>query len=117
KNNDLDLNKQFNECIDNLSEINPILAYRINGKQNIKDFINNWEREIKNILSYENIYEVENMVSRFKPKLIEEIQSDLSIMIKDVAKLIDDNSLSKETSTLLIDPTESEYEKDISEFI
>lgn len=116
-NNQFDLYKQFNECIDNLSEIDPILAYRINGKQNIRNFIESWENETISVLAYENINEVESMISHFKPKLIDDIQYDLSIIIKDVAKLTDDSTVLKETSNLLKEPTDAEYENDITEFI
>lgn len=42
-----DIKKQFMNSIDNLSEIDPLLAYRINGKQNIQDYLNSWEAESK----------------------------------------------------------------------
>lgn len=117
ENNHFDLNNQFNECIDNLSEIDPFLAYRINGKQNIRSFIENWENETKKVLEYENINEVENMVSHFRPKLIDEIQNDLSEIINEVTELTNDKNLKEEITHFLKEPTESDYENDIGEYI
>jgi hypothetical protein len=117
ENNHFDLNNQFNECVDNLSEIDPFLAYRINGKQNIRSFIENWENETKKVLESENINEVENMVSHFRPKLVDEIQNDLSEIISEVTELTSDKNLKEEISEFLKEPTESDYENDIGEYI
>jgi len=117
ENNHFDLNKQFNECVDNLSEIDPFLAYRINGKQNIRSFIENWENETKKVLESENIKEVENMVSHFRPKLVDEIQNDLSEIINKVTELTSDKNLKEEITEFLKEPTESDYENDIGEYI
>ena len=116
-NNYFDLNSQFNECIDNLSEIDPFLAYRINGKQNIRSFIENWENETKKVLEPENISEVEDMISHFRPKLVDEIQNDLSEIIIEVTELTSDKNLKEEISEFLKEPTESDYENDIGEYI
>lgn len=117
ENNHFDLNNQFIECVDNLSEIDPFLAYRINGKQNIRSFIENWENETKKVLESENINEVENMVSHFRPKLVDEIQNDLSEIINEVTELTSDKNLKEEISEFLKEPTESDYENDIGEYI
>ena len=117
ENNHFDLNNQFNECIDNLSEIDPFLAYRINGKQNIRSFIENWENETKKVLESENINEVENMVNHFRPKLVDEIQNDLSEIINEVTELTNDKNLKEEITDFLKEPTESDYENDIGEYI
>jgi len=117
ENNHFDLNNQFNECVDNLSEIDPFLAYRINGKQNIRSFIENWENETKKVLESENINEVENMVSHFRPKLVDEIQNDLSEIINEVTELTSDKNLKEEITEFLKEPTESDYENDIGEYI
>jgi len=117
ENNHFDLNNQFNECIDNLSEIDPFLAYRINGKQNIRSFIENWENETKKVLESENINEVENTVGHFRPKLVEEIQNDLSEIINEVTELTGDKNLKEEIMEYLKEPTESDYENDIGEYI
>jgi len=116
-NNHFDLNNQFNECVDNLSEIDPILAYRINGKKNIRSFIENWENETKKVLGSENINDVENMVSHFRPKLVYEIQNDLSEIINEVTELTNDKNLKEEITEFLKEPTESEYENDIGEYV
>ena len=117
ENNHFNLNNQFNECVDNLSEIDPFLAYRINGKQNIRSFIENWENETKKVLESENINEVENMVSHFRPKLVDEIQNDLSEIINEVTELTNDKNLKEEITEFLKEPTESDYENDIGEYI
>lgn len=117
ENNHFDLNNQFNECVDNLSEIDPFLAYRINGKQNIRSFIENWENETKKVLESENINEVENMLNHFRPKLVDEIQNDLSEIINEVTELTNDKNLKEEITDFLKEPTESDYENDIGEYI
>jgi hypothetical protein len=114
---EIELNKKFNLCIQNLAEIKPLLAYQINGKQNVRKYVDEWETEIRKLESLDNVADVENTLAHFKPKLIDEIKSDLNEIINEIATLVDDKNTKTETKELLIEPTEKEFEKEFSDYI
>lgn len=111
-----DLKEQFKKCIDNLSKIDPLLAYRINGKQNIQDYIQSWENESKNYFEFESIEDIQNVLDHFKPKLIDEIKNDLEAIILEVAALINDKEV-KNVRDLITEPEDAEIQKDIEEYL
>lgn len=82
-----DTYKQFNTCIDNLSEIDPLLAYRINGKQNLNNYINSFEDNTSSIKNIENI-EIETVTALFKPQMIDDVKRELESIIISIAALI-----------------------------
>ncbi len=111
-----DLKDQFKKCIDNLSEIDPLLAYRINGKQNIQYYIQSWENESKNYFEFESIEEMQDVIEHFKPKLIDEIKVDIETIIIDIAKLINDKEVEK-VKEIITEPEDAEIEKDIEKYL
>ncbi|MFA5296654.1 MAG: hypothetical protein WC389_00420 [Lutibacter sp.] len=117
ENNDIDLNQKFNLCIENLSGIKPLLAYKINGKQNVRKYVDDWESEIRELVNLDNVADIEKTLEHFKPKLIDEIKSDLNEIIKNIVTFIDDKNTKIETKELLIELTEKEFEKDFSDYI
>lgn len=108
---------QFSSCVKNLSEINPLLAYRINGKQDLRRFIENWENQSKQILSLEDFNQTEQMLEHFKPKVINELESDLNEIIKNVAKLTGNKEIIEDTTELINQKSDGEYENGIAEYV
>ena len=111
------LESQFSSCVKNLSEINPILAYRINGKQDLRRFIENWENQSKQVLNSQDFNQTEQMLEHFKPKVINELESDLNEIIENVAKLTDDKEIIEDTTELINRKSDGEYENGIAEYV
>lgn len=108
---------QFSNCVTNLSEINPILAFRINGKQDVRKFLENWETQSKEILSLEDFEQTEQMLKNFKPKMIEELEIDLNDIILSVAELTEDDKIIDDTKELIQHKSDDEYEKEIGKLV
>jgi len=117
ENNEIVLNQKFDLCIQNLSEVKPILAYKINGKQNVRKYVDDWETETRELMNLDNVTDVEEVLEHFKPKLIDEIKTDINEIINNIASLVDDKDTKAETKELLIEPTEKEFDKNLSENI
>lgn len=106
------LKQQFSKCIESLSEVDPVLAYRLNGKQNIQDYISKWENESSNIFEFESIEDMQNAMTYYKPKLVDEIKTDLENIIHDVAALIGSDEV-KNISDLIQEPEDHEIQEDV----
>jgi hypothetical protein len=111
-----DLKDQFSKCIDSLSEIDPVLAYRLNGKQNIQDYISKWEDESTKLFNLESIEDIQSVMDHYKPKLIDEIKGDLESIIQDVAALIGSHEVNS-VNNLLQEPEEQEIQEDVQEYL
>ncbi|AUC77247.1 hypothetical protein [Olleya sp. Bg11-27] len=111
------LESQFLSCVRNLSEINPILAYRISGKQDLRKFIENWENQSKEVLSLEDFNQTEQMLEHFKPKVINELEKDLNDIIINVAKLTENEQVIEDTTELIHRKSDGEFEKEITELV
>lgn len=111
-----DLKKQFGKCIDNLSEIDPILTYKINGKQNVQDYIQSWEDKTKGYLEFGSIEDIQNAVEYFKPTLIDEIKNDIESIIIEVARLINEKEV-ENVKKIIAEPEDSEIEIDIESYL
>jgi len=116
-NNTDNLENQFLSCVRNLSEINPLLAYRISGKQDLRKFIENWENQSKQVLSLEDFNQTEYMLEHFKPKVINELETDLNDIIINVAKLTENEQIIEDTTELIERKSDNEYENDIAELV
>lgn len=112
-----DFGVKFNQSVVNLSEINPVLAFRINGKQNVKKFIESWETESIKILDADKVEEIEEALLYFKPRLVNEINSDLIEIINDIMDLIGDDDIKKETIEVIRNKTQQENDADLTEYI
>lgn len=111
-----DLNDQFKKCIDNLSEIDPVLAFRINGKQNIQDYMQSWENETNKQLKLENIEDVQLAIQYFRPKMVDEINSDLEEIIIEVANLINGKEV-ETVKNIINEPTKDDLEYEVDNYI
>lgn len=111
-----DLKQQFSKCIESLSEVDPVLAYRLNGKQNIQDYISKWESESKSLFEFESIEDVQNVMDHYKPKLVDEIKSDLESIIQDIAALIGKDEV-KNINDLIQEPEEQEIREDVKDYL
>ncbi|WP_299584662.1 hypothetical protein [uncultured Sunxiuqinia sp.] len=111
-----DLKEQFEKCIDNLSEIDPILTYRINGKQNIHDYIQSWEQESKCYFELESVEDIQNIIEHFKPKLVDELKSDIESIIIDIAHLISKEE-AENVKDIIAEPEDLEIEIDIEGYL
>lgn len=111
-----DLKEQFEKCIDNLSEIDPILTYRINGKQNIHDYIQSWEKESKSYFELESVEDIQNIIEHFKPKLVDELKNDIESIIIDIAHLISKKEV-ENVKDIIAEPEDLEIEIDIEGYL
>jgi len=111
------LESQFLSCVRNLSEINPLLAYRISGKQDLRKFIENWETQSKQALSLEDFNQTEQMLEHFKPKMINEFEMDLNDIIISVAKLTENEEIIEDTTELIQRKSDGHFENEITEFV
>lgn len=111
-----DLKRHFSKCIENLSEVDPVLAYRLNGKQNIQDYISKWETETTNLFEVESFEDIQSVMAYYKPKLIDEIKTDLETIIKDVAVLIGSDEV-RNINDLIQEPEDQEIQEDVKDYI
>ncbi len=108
---------QFTVCVRNLSEINPLLAHRINGKQHLSKYIEDWEEQTEQTLSLEDFNQAEEMLKFFKPKIINELEIDINEIILKVAELTDDDQTIKGAIELIERKFEEECEKDVANLV
>lgn len=104
------LKEQFVKCIDNLSEIDPIMTYKISGKQNIKDYIESWEIESKKYCNFETDEDFNDIMGHFKPSFVDDIRKNIESLLIDLAHLISNKEV-KSIRELLEKP--DNIEKDI----
>lgn len=116
-NHEIDFNQKFKLSVENLSEINPTLAYRINGKQNVRKYVDGWEMESRNLMDAENVEGIEAALEDYKPKLIDEIDSDLTKIISEIADLINEDKIKEDAKKMIRKKTEKETDSDFSEYI
>lgn len=110
------LKAQFDKCIDNLSEIDPVLTFRINGKQNVQDYLNTWENESESYFQMESVEDVKSTIEHFKPKLVDEIRNDIETIIIDLAALINKKEVER-IKEIITEPEELEIEIDIDKYV
>jgi hypothetical protein len=110
--------ENFEKAVDNLSEIDPILAYRLSGKQNIQEFFGEWEEISKKSLDewVTDKDEVRNMIQHFRPKLLNEAISDLDSVLTEIATQIDSGTLSK-TNEIIAEKDIYEKQIEIHQFV
>ncbi|MCB0496649.1 MAG: hypothetical protein KDC79_10985 [Cyclobacteriaceae bacterium] len=111
-----DIKKQFKKSIERLSEINPTLAYRINGKQNIQDYIENWKDQFNKYFVINNIEDAKKTVEIIEPKLTNEIKNDVEEIIKKVASQIGKKEL-KIVENIIIEPDDEEITKNVEDYL
>jgi hypothetical protein len=116
-NHEINFNQKFKQSVENLSEINPILAFKINGKQNVRKYVDGWEMESRNIMDSENVEGVEEALEAYKPKLIDEIDFDLTEIILEIADLITEDQIKEDAKEMITKKNEKESESDFSEYI
>jgi hypothetical protein len=110
KMDDDSLLEQFNLCVSSLSEIDPLLSYQINGKQNIKRYLDKWEdsmteyyKESGEEVSSEELNTLNNHI---KPFISDSILKDFDDMVLDIAKLINRRTKKKTKGILKIQTAE-----------
>jgi hypothetical protein len=88
------LHINFLKCIENLSEIDPIVAFRLHGRQNvpelIKDFIERSKIPIAEITK--DVKDVEELTAALKeiePNVITSVVQDLDLVLLKLAKKVD----------------------------
>lgn len=92
------LNKTFVQCIDTLSEVDPLLAFRLKGKENIQQTLKEaLEGTKSSILEYvrdaNDVSELQKAVQHFEPKILSETLRDLEAIMLDVANQIGKSTL------------------------
>jgi hypothetical protein len=110
--------ENFEKAIDTLSEIDPILAYRLNGKQNIQEFFGEWEEISKKSLDewVTDKDDVKNMIQHFKPKVLNDAIRDLDSCLIEIATQLDRATLSK-TKEIISEKDIYEKQIEIYQFV
>lgn len=84
------LNQNFNKCIDNLSEIDPLVAFRLNGKNNIhqllKELVVRSQESASAMTDIKDIDELPKLLSKIEPNVISKAISDIEEILLDLAK-------------------------------
>lgn len=93
------LKESFRTVVETLSEIDPLLAYRLNGKQNIKEAINKIELASRTTLAdlvkefahpgSDPSVEVNQLLSNFTPQFLKDAIVELESITLEVGKRID----------------------------
>jgi hypothetical protein len=92
------LNTNYTSCVENLSEIDPVLAYRLHGRQNFKEildqFLNRAKESIthltdKHQASETDLYELNKGMASLEPNLLKELEKDVEEILLDLAKRVD----------------------------
>uniref|UniRef100_UPI004048FDBB hypothetical protein n=1 Tax=Fulvivirga sp. TaxID=1931237 RepID=UPI004048FDBB len=115
-NTHIDLKEQFKKSIDNLSEIDPLLAYRINGKQNIQDYLKSWEKESQSLFESQSIEEIQDIINHFKPIIVDEISRDIDLLIIEIAGSIS-SIKEEEVISIVTERTDSEIDEEIKRLL
>jgi hypothetical protein len=117
------LNGNYVKSIDNLSEVDPILAFRLYGKQHVIHLINEALTRYKSAISEVPQINVEDQqtvigaINRVEPKFLEEAIFDIEGILLEIAKSINRKTF-KETKKRIeekMDPTEQKEMEDLFE--
>ena len=110
--------ENFEKAVDDLSEVDPILAYRLSGKQHIQDFFEEWEdvskTSLKEFVTDSN--EISSVIQEFRPKLINETLLDLNSILIEIATQIDRKTL-RETKEIVSEKVIFEKQIEIQQVI
>ena len=88
------LSINYARSIESLSEIDPILAFRLHGRQNIQLVLKNLAERMKVSVAQltnnpNDVNEVDNAIEKIGPNVINELLDDLDEIILSLAKKID----------------------------
>ncbi|WP_162427263.1 hypothetical protein [Pontibacter pudoricolor] len=94
------LSQQFNQTVHSLAEVDPLLAYRLSDKQNLKGYIESLSKgEIFTDTAYSELEDDYNEVEKSKAlkhietKFMKEATGEIDSIIIDVAKSVDFKTL------------------------
>jgi hypothetical protein len=95
------LSKNYMQCVENLSEVDPILAFRLKGKENVQQLLKEILDGTKSsILEYtknvNDVTELEKAMRHFEPKILRETLRELESILVEIAKQIS-RSILKQT--------------------
>jgi hypothetical protein len=86
------LSDNFVKCIDNLAEVDPLLAFRLHGKQHAQrvfaEALTNTKSVMSEIARDEQTIEVNKAFDSIEPKLLVEAATDLESVIIELSKKI-----------------------------
>ena len=88
------LNSNYTKSIESLSEIDPILAFRLYGRQNVQPMLKDFAQRMKGSVSQLNnnpndAAEVDKVFEKISPSVLNELLGDLNEIILSLAKKID----------------------------
>ncbi|WP_276371815.1 hypothetical protein [Chryseolinea sp. H1M3-3] len=94
------LNSKLNECIDTLAEIDPTLAFRLHGKQNIREALKSIYVQSHPIVgeltnNVSDVEEFKNAFNKIEPNLVNETISDIDYIILELTQKIDRKTAKK----------------------
>jgi hypothetical protein len=89
------LNDNYAKCVDSLSEIDPILAFRLHGRQNVKDLLKEAIYRANGPMTYDategslDVGEISTVFSKLEPNVLRESIADLDEIILALASMAD----------------------------
>ena len=110
------LKAQFDKCIDDLSEIDPVLTFRINGKQHVQDYFNTIENMTKSYYQTESVEDIKRTINSFNSKLFDEIRNEIESIIIYLAELIGKKEVGR-VKEIISEPEDLSSKIDIDRYV
>ncbi|MCB0490385.1 MAG: hypothetical protein KDC99_18045 [Cyclobacteriaceae bacterium] len=87
----------FSDAVNGLSEVDPVLAYRLNGKDSVHEFFDEWEVISKKSLDdmIADKQDIKNLLLHFRPKFLNEAILDIDAILLETAELVDKRTKEK----------------------
>jgi hypothetical protein len=89
------LNANYLKCIDTLSEVDPILAFKLDGRQNIKTLLKEAIERTKGLQLSEltqnqnDVEHISEVFSKLEPNLLKQVLLDIEDIMLSLAKKVD----------------------------
>jgi hypothetical protein len=92
------LNSNYLRCIDNLSEIEPVMAFRLHGRQNIKQLLGEFNSRsqvsVVDLTSdIRDVEEVKEVFRKIEPNLIKEVIKDINEILMQLSRVVSETTL------------------------
>lgn len=116
-----ELNRNFMKTIDSLSEVDPILAFRLSGRQNVKNLLNEIrERSRVSVLeltkNVSDVGELDSAFQKIEPNLLKGSLGDLDEILVEIARAVG-RKTAKKTKARISDKKTEKERKDIERFL
>jgi hypothetical protein len=106
------LNQNFNKCVDNLSELDPVIAFLLNGKNNVhnllKEIVMRSNELAKAKFDIKDIDQLPNLLSKIEPNVITKAISDIEEILIVLAEKAGKSTVNQVKKRLMSKRSETE---------